>query len=178
MSSQLDESYAVQTRNLRRVNGGASRVSRIRATKLLTTWQRGASLKLMALLPCCVTPKSDDHPWAGARTPNGITRWQDTAFVLWHHSLLQEDRFGPTTHTLSTFTMCCPLAHLPSCSQPALSPCTIAATLAGFGSAMLVSLDQPFRFPIRASAAAVDEDASPKATTTTKAAAQPRQGVV
>ena len=108
MSGQLDESYAVQTRNLRRVNGGAGRVSRIRAMKLLTTWQRGASLKLMALLPCCVTPKSDDHPWAGARTPNGITRWQDTAFVLWHHSLLQEDRFGPTSHTLSTFTMCCP----------------------------------------------------------------------
>lgn len=74
MSSQLDESNAVQTGNLRRVNSGASRVSRIRAMKLLTAWQRGVSLKLTAFLPCSVTPKSDDRPWAGAGTPpNGVT---------------------------------------------------------------------------------------------------------
>lgn len=69
-------------------------------------------------------------------------------------------------------------ARLPSCSQPALSPRTITATLAGFGRAVLDSLDWPFCFPARASAAAVDEDASLKATTTTNAAAQPRQGGV
>ncbi|KAJ7409050.1 hypothetical protein WISP_116797 [Willisornis vidua] len=42
-----------------------------------------------------------------------------------------------------------------------------------FSSAVPISLDQPFHFPIRASAAAVDEDASPKAIIITKAAAQP-----
>lgn len=53
---------------------GPSRVSGIRATKMLAARQRAASLMLTAFLPCSVTPKSDDHPWAGAGTPpNGVT---------------------------------------------------------------------------------------------------------
>lgn len=45
------------------------------------------------------------------------------------------------------------------------------SALAGFSSAVPIPLDQPLHFPIRANSAAVDEDASPKVTTTIKAAA-------
>lgn len=68
MGSQLDESE-----NFRRVQSRAGRVSGIRVMKLLTTWQRGAPLKLVVFLPCSVTSKSNHQSWAGAKTPDWVT---------------------------------------------------------------------------------------------------------
>lgn len=51
-----------------------------------------------------------------------------------------------------------------------LSPHRAVTAQAGFSSAVPIPLDQSFHFPIRANSAAA-EDASPKATTTIKAAA-------